>query len=231
MSTTEQVVVPARGADRGLARRPCGSSSSTRRSWRAGRAGSRRRSTRARAARTAIEIVPGSIASGEFVEIDPPRRHRLHVGLGARTPTGRTSCRRARRRSRSSSCRRAAARSSCSRTATCRRASRPIATRTAGTTTSSGSRSRPPAATPGPIRGSRAPRRASPETTTKRRERTMGKYVLALQGRQHAGDRGGAEERHGRVDRVVRRARRARSSTWATRSARRRRSAAAPRRA
>ena len=55
----------------------------------------------------------------------------------------------------------------------------------------------------------------------------MGKYVLRLQGRQHAGDRGGAEARDGRVDGLVREPRRrGRGHGQSVRRARRRSAAA-----
>ena len=105
-------------------RRRCGSSSSTRRSWRAGRGGWRWRSTRRRAARFRIEIIPGSVAAVSSSR-SSGRGASSTRGAGSRAATARTSCRRARPPSRSSSCPRTAGRSSCSRTATCRRASRP----------------------------------------------------------------------------------------------------------
>ena len=83
--------------------------------------GSAWRSTRRPGGGFRIEIIPGNIASGEFVELDRP--HRLVYTWGWEpdadgpnaVPPGSST-------SRSSSCPRTAARSSCSRTATCRRA-------------------------------------------------------------------------------------------------------------
>ena len=55
--------------------------------------------------------------------------------------------------------------------------------------------------------------------TQRRRERDDGEVRAGVQGRQDAGDRGGAEARDGRVDGAGSAASATRSSTWATRSA------------
>ena len=66
-----------------------------------------------------IEIVPGHVASGAFVELRAAAPARLHLGLGAGRGRARTWCRPARRRSRSSWSPRTAARGCGSPIATC----------------------------------------------------------------------------------------------------------------
>ena len=87
-----------------------------------------------------VTVLPGNVASGSFVEVDPPRRLVFTWGWepgGSTGPERRPSP--GRRRSRSSSSRRVTARICGSRIATSRTPRRPPRTPTAGSTTSSGS--------------------------------------------------------------------------------------------
>ncbi len=99
-----------------------------------------------------VEVIPGNVAIGEFVEIDPPRRlvytWGWESGPGSSVPPGSTTVEFDLAEATK------AARCCAFGTATCRAASRPSLTVTAGTTTSSALQRWQRARIPGPTRGS-----------------------------------------------------------------------------